>query len=260
MKTASRNDIVRFLDQILELDRWPDDPSNNGLQFAGDAEVAKAVFAVDASAELFCRAADLDAGFVFVHHGISWGSGIRRIDGILANRIKLLAANGISLYAAHLPLDANPRFGHNARLSDMIGLADRSTFGTYHGRQIGFRGVLPEAKTVSELMRILDKSLPSSGPLGIIGDPEQMAKNVGVISGGGVWPELFDEIAPEEHVDCLITGEATHEVFHPAKENETAILTLGHYRSETPGVFAVMDLVNSKFGIGTAFLDIPTNM
>ena len=71
MKTVSRNDIVRFLDKILELDQWSDDPSNNGLQFAGDAEVAKAVFAVDASAELFCKAADLDAGFVFVHHGIS---------------------------------------------------------------------------------------------------------------------------------------------------------------------------------------------
>ena len=259
MKTASRNDIVRFLDQILELDRWPDDPSNNGLQFAGDAEVEKAVFAVDASAELFCKAADLDAGFIFVHHGISWGSGIRRIDGILAERVKLLAANGISLYAAHLPLDTNPRFGHNARLSDMIGLTDRIAFGTYHGKLTGFRGTLPEPKTVSELADILDKALPSSGPFGFVGDPGQKVKSVGVISGGGAWPELFDEIALD-HLDCLITGEATHEVFHPAKENGTTILTLGHYRSETPGVFAVMDLVKSKFGIETAFVDIPTGM
>ena len=256
MKTASRNDIVRFLDQILELDQWPDDPSNNGLQFAGDAEVEKAVFAVDASAELFCKAADLDAGFIFVHHGISWGSGIRRIDGLLAERVKLLAANGISLYAAHLPLDANPRFGHNARLSDMIGLTDRRTFGTYHGRQIGFRGVLPESKTVSELAQMLDKMLPSSGDFGFVGDPEQKVKSVGIISGGGAWPDLFEE----DHVDCLISGEATHEVFHPAKESGTTILTLGHYRSETPGVFAVMDLVKTKFGIETDFIDIPTNM
>jgi len=256
MKTASRNDIARFLDQILELDQWTDDPSNNGLQFAGDAEVEKAVFAVDASAELFCKAADLDAGFIFVHHGISWGSGIRRIDGILAERIKLLAANGISLYAAHLPLDANPRFGHNARLSDMIGLTERRTFGSYHGRQIGFQGILPEEKTVSELAQILDKALPSSGQFGFVGDPEQKVKSVGIISGGGAWPDLFEE----DHVDCLISGEATHEVFHPAKESGTTILTLGHYRSETPGVFAVMDLVKSKFGIETAFVDIPTNM
>ncbi len=259
MKTVSRNDIARFLDQILELDRWPDDPSNNGLQFAGDPEVEKAVFAVDASAELFCRAADLDAGFLFVHHGISWGAGIRRIDGILAERVKLLAANGISLYAAHLPLDANPRFGHNARLADMIGLTERSMFGTYHGKQIGFRGILPETKTVSDLAQLLEKTLPSSGPFGFVGDPGQEVRTVGVISGGGAWPDLFDEIAPD-HLDCLITGEATHEVFHPAKEYGTSILTLGHYRSETPGVFAVMDLVKSKFGIETAFLDIPTGM
>ena len=141
----------------------------------------------------------------------------------------------------------------------MIGLTDRRTFGTYHGKQIGFRGVLPGTKTVSELAGILDKTLPSSGPFGFVGDPEQKVNSVGVISGGGAWPDLFDEIAPD-HVDCLITGEATHEVYHPAKESETAILTLGHYRSETPGVFAVMDLVKSKFGIETAFVDIPTNM
>ena len=259
MKTVPRNDIAQFLDHILELDRWPDDPSNNGLQFAGAGEVARAVFAVDSSAELFRRAAELQADFVFVHHGISWGPGIRRIDGILAERITLLAKHGISLYAAHLPLDANPRFGHNARLSDMLCLADRRTFGTYHGKQIGFRGVLPAVKTVSELADILDKSLPSSGPYGIVGDPEQGVESVGVISGGGAWPDLFDEIALD-HVDCLVTGEAAHEVFHPAKETGTAILTLGHYRSETPGVFAVMDLVKSKFGIETVFLDIPTNM
>ena len=259
MKTVSRNDLVQFLDQLLELDRWPDDPSNNGLQFEGDAEVTKAVFAVDASAELFCKAADLDAGFLFVHHGISWGSGIRRIDGILADRVKLLAANGMSLYAAHLPLDAHPRFGHNARLAAMIGLADLRMFGAYHGKLTGFRGVLPEKKTVAELARMFDKSLPSSGPYTIIGDPDRTVETVGVISGGGAWPELFDEFAVDP-LDCLVTGEATHEVFHPAKEAETAILTLGHYRSETPGVFAVMDLVKSKFGIETTFLDLPTNL
>jgi len=259
MKTVSRNELAAFLDHILEPGLWPDDPSNNGLQFAGAAEVSRTVFAVDASVELFRRAAELGAEFLFVHHGISWGSGIRRIDGILAERVTLLAKNGISLYASHLPLDSNPRFGHNARLSDMIGLADRRTFGAYHGKQIGFRGVLPKAKTTAELAQMLDKSLPSSGPYRIVGDPARPVKSVGVISGGGAWPDLFDEFAPDP-LDCLVTGEATHEVFHPAKEAGTVILTLGHYRSETPGVFAVMDLVKSRFGIETRFLDIPTNM
>ena len=107
MNQISRSELARFLDSILDLAAWPDDPSNNGLQFAGGDAVTRAVFAVDASAELFRIAAERGAQFIFVHHGISWGSGIRRIDGILAERVTLLARNGISLYAAHLPLDAH---------------------------------------------------------------------------------------------------------------------------------------------------------
>jgi len=259
MNQVSRFELARFLDTILELGAWPDDPSNNGLQFAGADAVTRAIFAVDASAELFRIAAERGAQFLFVHHGISWGSGIRRIDGILAGRITLLARNGISLYAAHLPLDAHPRFGHNARLADMIGLTDRSTFGSYHGKAIGFRGVLPEETTPAALAERLDRALPSSGPWRIVGDQGQTVRSVGVISGGGAWPELFDDIALD-HIDCLVTGEATHEVYHPAKETGTAILTLGHYRSETPGVFAVMDLVKSKYGIEAEFVDLPTNL
>lgn len=259
MNQASRTDLVRFLDTILELSAWPDDPSNNGLQFSGSDTVERAIFAVDASAELFRIAAEHRADFIFVHHGVSWGSGIRRIDGILADRITTLAKNGISLYAAHLPLDAHPRFGHNARLADMIGLTGRSTFGSYHGRDIGFRGVLPEPSTPAALAAKLDAALPSSGPWHIVGDPERPVRTAGIISGGGAWPELFDETASDP-LDCLITGEAPHEVYHPAKETGTSVLALGHYRSETPGVFAVMDLVKSKFGIEGEFVDIPTNL
>ena len=253
-------DVARYFDELLRIDRFAGDPSNNGLQVEAGTECVRAAFAVDASLAVFERAAEESADLLVVHHGLSWGGEPRRWTGMTGRRFGTLFGNALSLYAAHLPLDANPRFGHNARLSDMIGLTDRRTFGTYHGKQIGFRGVLPGTKTVSELAGILDKTLPSSGPFGFVGDPAQEVKTVGVISGGGAWPDLFDEIGQDDRLDCLITGEATHEVFHPAKESGTVILTLGHYRSETPGVFAVMDLVKSKFGIETAFIDIPTNM
>ena len=77
---ASLKEILTFLDNILEIGEYPDDPSNNGLQFQGRNEVRKAVFAVDACEALFTIASDLDADFIFVHHGISWGNGFRRMS------------------------------------------------------------------------------------------------------------------------------------------------------------------------------------
>ena len=148
---ASLKEICTFLDDILDLNQYPRDPSNNGLQFQGVNEVRKAVFAVDACEAVFQSAADLDADFIFVHHGISWGNGIQRITGTLARRLTVLAANGMSLYAAHLPLDANDMIGHNALLANMISLKNLKPFGLYHGYHIGFQGNLEKPESIKKI-------------------------------------------------------------------------------------------------------------
>ena len=61
-------------------------------------------------------------------------------------------------------------------------------------------------------------------------------------------------------MEALITGEFTHEIWHPALESGTSVLGLGHYRSETPGVIAVMNAVREQFQIETEFIDIPTGL
>ena len=46
------NDLVDYLNNLLEIDGISDDPSNNGLQVRGSSEVRKIVFGVDASIEM----------------------------------------------------------------------------------------------------------------------------------------------------------------------------------------------------------------
>ena len=70
---ASLYEISAFLDELLELDRYAADDSNNGLQFQGVPEVTKAVFAVDGCEAVFNMAADINADLIFVHHGIGGG-------------------------------------------------------------------------------------------------------------------------------------------------------------------------------------------
>ncbi|MBR2434283.1 MAG: Nif3-like dinuclear metal center hexameric protein [Lentisphaeria bacterium] len=256
---ASLYEISAFLDELLELDRYAADDSNNGLQFQGVPEVTKAVFAVDGCEAVFNMAADINAELIFVHHGISWGPGIRRFRDVTARRITTLAANGMSLYAAHLPLDAHEIMGHNALLAGMLDLQDLDRIGTYRGIKIGFQGELKKPMTLKAIAKVMDKELPSEGDFQVIGDPDAKVRHPAIVSGGGAWPDIFSEIAAGK-VDCLITGEMGHAAFHYALETGTPVLTLGHYRSETPGVFAVMNTIREKFQIDCEFIDCPTGL
>ena len=256
---ARLKDIAAFLDERLEIAKYRSDASNNGLQFEAGPEVRKALFAVDASYALFSTAADLDADFLFVHHGISWGGSLKRICSLDAKRVSMLAANSISLYGAHLPLDANPEIGHNILLAKMMRLEDPRPFGEYDSYRIGFQGILPKETTVGELAKLLDRTLLSEGPYHIFGDAGRKIMRVAAISGGGAYPEVFGELY-SEGIDCLVTGEMTHEAFHYASEAGVAVIAMGHYRSETPGVDAVMREVSEHFDVETEFIDLPTGM
>ena len=117
-----RSELVKYLDEYLDLRAFAGDVSNNGLQIEGRAEVKKVMFAVDGCQQTIDLAVAEQADFLFVHHGLSWGGGLKRWTGIDARRFAALFNNGISLYAAHLPLDAHPVSGNNAVSSDIIGL------------------------------------------------------------------------------------------------------------------------------------------
>ena len=119
---AALREICDFLDSLFCGCRFEDDASNNGLQVEGAPEVRTVAFAVDACRATIERAIDAGAGMLVVHHGLSWGGGLRRITGIDAVRIGLCMKDGLSLYAMHLPLDAHPEIGNNAVLAARMGL------------------------------------------------------------------------------------------------------------------------------------------
>ena len=104
---AQLKEICRWMDERLQTGRFGKDVSNNGLQVQGNPEVRRIIAGVDGCQALFRAAADRDADLVIVHHGISWGSEPRRFAGSVGRQMAMLFGNGISLYAAHLPLDSH---------------------------------------------------------------------------------------------------------------------------------------------------------
>ena len=212
--------ILDWLARELEIAKF-DDVSNNGLQIAGPSDVTKVAFAVDASLESVKAAAACGAQLLVVHHGISWGGGIRRLTGGVYNVVKAAMEGGVALAGYHLPLDASRKYGNNYELARYLGLKKLKPAFPYHGNIIGVTGVNPQGV------------------------------KVGVCSGGA---GEFAEEAKELGCTLYITGEASWGEVIAAENCGIKMICAGHYATETFGVKALARAIQSKLHLRTEFL------
>lgn len=228
--------IISWLDAVLEPGRF-DDVSNNGLQIAREGDViAKVAFGVDASADFISRAVDAGAGLCVVHHGISWGGGIRRLTGGAYEVVRRAIAGNVALYAMHLPLDANRRCGNNWEIARRLGLSGVKPAFSYHGNVIGVTG--RAAKTANVAVGPALVSL-------------KRGEKVGVCSGGA---GEFAEAAKALGCDLYITGEASWGDVIAAENIGMRMVTLGHYETETFGVAALMREMKKELRVDAELL------
>ncbi len=246
--------LTNFLDQILDISAFKNDSSLNGLQVEGSADVVKVTLAVDACEEAVKKAIRLKSQLLIVHHGLFWGK-MQPVTGIMAKRLRLLLANGISLYAAHLPLDCHPQLGNNARIASMLGIKTPSPFGDYHGIEIGLCGRLPRPLAAGSFSAKIRRGFGGSVSSLAFGSP--LVRKVGIVSGGGA--SLVQDAAGAG-CDTLLTGETSHSSYHVAREHRINIFFAGHYATETVGVKAVGKLLADEFGLTVKFVDIPTGL
>ena len=212
--------ILDWLARELEIAKF-DDVSNNGLQIAGPSDVTKVAFAVDASLESVKAAAACGAQLLVVHHGISWGGGIRRLTGGVYNVVKAAMEGGVALAGYHLPLDASRKYGNNYELARYLGLKKLKPAFPYHGNIIGVTGV------------------------------NTQGVKVGVCSGGA---GEFAEEAKALGCGLYVTGEASWGEVIAAENCGIEMICAGHYATETFGVKALARAIQSKLHLRTEFL------
>ncbi|AEK73217.1 NGG1p interacting factor 3-like protein [Thermococcus sp. 4557] len=249
----NRDELVAFLDEYLNVQAYPD-KSSNGLQVEGKTEVKRVAFAVDTTLRTIERAAKAEADMLIVHHGMIWG-GLGYITGIHYKRLKALMESGINLYAAHLPLDAHPEVGNNAELLRLLGIEPRGPFGEYRGLSVGFWGEFEEPQPIEKVAQILAEKLDTTVKTYKFGARE--IKKVGAVSGAGAFAL---EEAHRKGIDLLVTGEFTHADYLTAIDLPQSVLVAGHYKTETLGVKALMEVVRTKLGLEVFFIDEPTGL
>lgn len=253
---AQLQDIVGYLNTFLDLKRFPNDPSSNGLQVEASREISTIVYGVDACQDLFDVAKELKADLVCVHHGLFWRGMPYPLTGMHGERIRFLMCENMSLYGVHLPLDAHPEVGNNAVLADVLKLKNRTPFFAYAGEPIGVLGTLPRRMVVSKIADVFKELAPE---LRLFGDATLMVSSVAIVSGGGGTDSILEAVRCG--ADLLVTGEFEHQSFHVVQELKIPVLALGHYASETVGISALCEFMAHQFPeLLHVFADLPTTL
>lgn len=245
---AARTEIEGCLNQWLQPERFKD-YGPNGLQVEGRAEIRRVVSGVTASLALIDAAIDAQADAILVHHGLFWRGQDGRLTGWLKTRVERLLGHGINLLAYHLPLDAHPEWGNNARWAARLGWRTDGRFGE---QDLGFVGTQDQATTVEQLAGDLQSSL-GRVPTVLPGDGRPL-RRLAWCSGGA---QGYFEAAIAAGADAFLTGEISEPQAHLSRETGVAFLACGHHATERYGAPAVGERLAAQFGLEHQFIDLP---
>ena len=244
-------ELVAYTDRLLAVENFSD-YCPNGLQVEGRSEVRTLVGGVTACQALLDAAVKLGADAVLVHHGYFWKGENPRIIGMKRRRLTTLLRHAISLIAYHLPLDAHPELGNNAQLARVLGLTITGTAGG-NNRTPGL--VLlgkPAQPMTGDAFAVHIAARLGREPLYVPGDDAPI-RRLAWCTGGA---QSYIEIALNAGADAFLTGEASEQTVHIARENGLHFFAAGHHATERYGIQALGAHLAGPFALNFTFVDI----
>ncbi len=246
---TSRQELLQAFDTLLQPENFKD-YGPNGLQVEGREAIGRVVSGVTASRALIEAAIATQADAILVHHGLFWRGQDGRVTGWMKQRLALLLGHDINLFAYHLPLDAHPELGNNARLGQKLGLLPQGRFGD---QALGMLGV-HESGTFAcagALASHLERQL--NRPITMVDPGRSRIDKIAWCSGGA---QSYFEAAISAGADAFITGEISEPQAHLARESGVAYFACGHHATERFGAPAVAGRVAQQLGLSHTFIDI----
>lgn len=248
---ARLDDLLAYADRLLAIETF-DDYCPNGLQVQGRPEVETLIGGVTACQALLDAAIERRADAVLVHHGYFWKGEDPRIIGMKQRRIAALLRHDISLIAYHLPLDAHPELGNNAQLARVLDLTVTGTSGgDRRALELVMLGTTPQPMSGEDFAAHIAARLgrkPLHVPAG-----NAPIQRLAWCTGAA---QSFIEIALESGADGFLTGEASEQTIHFARENGLHFFAAGHHATERYGVRALGAHLADRFKLRFEFVDI----
>lgn len=244
---AKLQDIIGYTGELLQIGSFKD-YGPNGLQVQGKDDVKHLISGVTASQALIDAAIAEGADALLVHHGYFWRNEDPAITGIKKKRIQALLSGNVSLLAYHLPLDAHAELGNNAQLAKRLSF---EVEGVLSSAELVMHGQLNAPLKGNELAERI-ASVLGRQPLYIKGH-EREVRRVAWCSGGA---QGYFENAIAAGVDAYITGEASEQNYHLAREYGVDFIAAGHHATERFGAMALGEHLAEHFSLSHKFIDI----
>lgn len=260
--TITAQALTEFCDDYLSASAFKD-YAPNGLQVDGGRPIRRIVTGVTACEALIDAAIAEDADAIMVHHGYFWKGEPMTITGMKGQRIRKLMQHGISLIGYHLPLDAHPKIGNNAKLAEILGLTITEALYPHESHPVGNIATCPP-QSAESLTQTITQALGRI-PLHISGHYQYLAdeaadtaapkllKRIGICTGGA---QDMIEQAAAMGCDAYISGEISERTTHSARELGIDYFACGHHATERAGVQALGDIIAQQFGLYVRFIDI----
>lgn len=259
-QTIARQELLSTFNALLQPERFTD-YGPNGLQVEGKAQTRKIVSGVTASRALIEAAIEAKAEAIFVHHGLFWRGQTGVVTGWMKERLKLLLAHDINLFAYHLPLDAHPELGNNAQLGQKLSFItpkaeERGEITHFGDQSLGWMASIEktELKTLrnpENLQKHLENTLKRQ--VAGVFVASAAIKKIAWCTGGA---QSYFEAAIAAGADAFITGEMSEPQAHLARECGVAYFACGHHATERYGAPAVAAHVAGQLGIEHEFIEI----
>ena len=245
--SIERQQLLSSFNQLLQPERFKD-YGPNGLQVEGKSEIQRVVSGVTASRALIEAAIDARADAIFVHHGLFWRGMDGSITGWLKERIRVLLAHDINLFAYHLPLDAHPELGNNAQLGARLGVQGQASFGDQNLGWLADANFASATALTEHVQTVLGR--PATLVSAEAGRP---IRKLAWCAGGA---QGFFEAAIAAGADAFITGEISEPQAHLARETGVSFIAAGHHATERYGAPAVAAHVAKELGLEHQFIEI----
>lgn len=249
MPTINNKKLDNILTELMQPFRIKDF-TVNGMQVQGKDTIKRIVTGVTASQALIDRAIELNADAIIVHHGYFWKNESPAITGIKYNRIKSLIKNDVNLYAYHLPLDIHPELGNNVELAKRLGITVRRGLEPWDKASVGLVGKFDVEISTSDLAARITEQLDRV-PLVI--DAGKPIKSVAWCTGGG---QSYIELAISQGIDAFISGEASEQTVHLAREAGISFFAAGHHATERYGIKALGEWLSDEKELDVTFIDV----